>query len=200
MPKWMRRAAQRGMTVGEQAAKRPLASGIWTTGGLLAGGCWSDEMLTRDDNLWEDFTPGDVLIHKRGRTIGDSEHMTWTTRVMNTAEIHFNQQLVDEDPAMQKQSQGKRLVYGGYVLSVCMGLSTPDTTENALAILGLESARHTAGVYAGDTLFARTEVLDKREGPTREAGIVKFKLIGLKQDRQTVCVEAIYEALIKRRT
>lgn len=155
--------------------------------------------LTSENTYWEDFTVGDELIHKRGRTIGNSEHMTWTTRVMNTAEIHFNQALIDADPNMQKQSEGKLLVYGGYVLSVCMGLSTPDTTENALAILGLESARHTAGVYPGDTLFARTQVLDKRDGPSPNAGIVKFKLIGLKQDRETVCVEAIYEASIKRR-
>lgn len=148
---------------------------------------------------WEDFTPGDVLVHKRGRTLGESEHMAWTTRLMNTAEIHFNRALVESDPAMRAQSEGKLLIYGGLVLSFCMGLSTGETTENALQILGLEEARHLAGVYAGDTLFAKTEVLDKRESNRPDAGIVKFRLIGLKQDRKTVCVEAVYEALVKKR-
>jgi acyl dehydratase len=149
---------------------------------------------------WEDFTPGDVLVHKRGRTMGESEHMAWTSRLMNTAEIHFNRALTESDPAMREQSEGRLLIYGGLVLSFCMGLSTGETTEHALQILGLDEARHTAGVYAGDTLFAKTEVLEKRDAGRPDAGIVKFKLIGLKQDRKTVCLEAVYEALIEKKT
>ena len=155
--------------------------------------------LTSSNNYFEDFNVGDVLVHSRGRTIGDTEHMAWTCRVMNTAQLHFNQQLCDEDPNLQAQYKGRRVVFGVYVLSVAMGLAAQDTTENALAITALVEARHSAGVFAGDTLFAKSEIMEKRDADRPDAGIVKFKLIGTKQDRKTVCVEALYEALIKRR-
>ena len=150
------------------------------------------------DWYWEDFAPGDVLVHKRGRTIGESEHIAWTCRLLNTAEIHFNRALVEAE-GPDAPAGGRLLVYGGFVLAICMGLSTGETTENAIAILGLDDARHTTGVHAGDTLFARTEVIEKRESDRPDAGIVKFKLSGLKQDRKTVCVEAIYDALVRKR-
>lgn len=148
---------------------------------------------------FEDFEVGDILIHSRGRTVGDSEHILFTLQVLNTAQLHFNQALCDQDPDLQKQFKGKRPVAGPYVLSLLMGLATPDTTENAAAILRLREARHTAGVFAGDTLFARSEVLEKRDAERKSEGIVTFKLTGLKQDRKTVCCEAVYEALIPRR-
>jgi acyl dehydratase len=155
--------------------------------------------LTGPGNYYEDFQVGDVLWHARGRTVGDSEHMAWTCRVMNTAQLHFNQALCDEDPNLQAQYQGRRPVFGVYVTAVCMGLAAQDTTENALAVTALLEASHRAGVFAGDTLFAKSEVLEKRDAGRPDAGIVRFKLTGYTQDRKTVCVEATYEALIRRR-
>lgn len=155
--------------------------------------------LTGPGNHFEDFEVGDVLVHSRGRTVGDSEHILFTLQVLNTAQLHFNQALCDSDPNLQAQFNGKRPVAGPYVLSLLMGLSTPDTTESALAVLKLREARHSAGVHAGDTLYAKTEVLEKRDADRKDRGIVTFKLTGLKQDRKTVCCEAVYEALIPRR-
>ncbi len=159
------------------------------------------EHLTGEGTYFEDFTVGDVLLHARGRTIPDSEHVIATCQALNTAQIHFNQDLTDNDPAMQKQTGGERLVVGTYVLSVCMGLSSQDTTENAERILRISNAKHMAGVYPGQTLYARTEVLAKRDAPEDPGcGIVTFKLQGLKaEDRSKIAVEAEYEALVRRR-
>lgn len=158
--------------------------------------------LTGDNTYFEDFTPGDVIQHFRGRTIGDSEHIVFTNQVLNTAQIHYNQDLVDSDPAMQRQSGGKRLVVGTYVLAITLGLASQDTTENAKRIVSLKEARHTAPVFPFDTLYARTTVLDKRDAPDdadADAGLVTFRHEGLKADRETVCVHAEYTALVKRR-
>lgn len=155
--------------------------------------------LTGDQTYYEHFQVGETILHTRGRMIGDSEHVMFTSQVLNTAQIHFNQDLVENDPAMQRQSGGKRLVVGTYVLAVCMGLASQDTTENAKRILRLKEARHTAQVFPNDTVYARTTVLDKQEGDDPSAGIVTFRLDGLKADKKTVCVQAEYEALVKRR-
>ncbi|MGB0653157.1 MAG: MaoC family dehydratase [Thermoplasmatota archaeon] len=159
------------------------------------------EHLTGSGTYFEDFTVGDVLQHARGRTIPDSEHVVATCQALNTAQIHFNQDLTDHDPAMQAQTGGERLVVGTYVLSVCMGLASQDTTENAARILCIREAKHMAGVYPGQTLYAETEVLEKRAAPDDPGcGIVVFKLRGLKaEDRSKVAVEAVYEALVRRR-
>ncbi len=154
--------------------------------------------LTSDATYFEDFTVGDVLVHARGRTIPDSEHVMATTSAMNTAQIHFNQHLTDNDPAMQAQTGGERLVVGTYVLSICMGLASQDTTENALRVVRMHEAKHMAGVYPGDTVTAETEVVAKEE-VDEEAGLITFRLKGFKAGTDKVAVEALYDALVKRR-
>ena len=156
--------------------------------------------LTGSTTYFEDFIVGETLVHARGRTIADAEHITFTNQVLNTAQIHFNQDLVENDPAMQKQSGGKRLVVGTYVLAICMGLSSQDTVENAKRIVSLKNAKHAAPVLPFDTVYARTTVVSKSDAPKDpKAGLVTFRLEGLKADRTTVCVEAEYTALVKRR-
>lgn len=159
----------------------------------------SEHPLTGTTTYYGDFIVGETIQHARGRMIGDSEHVTFTSQVLNTAQIHFNQDLVENDPAMQRQSGGKRLVVGTYVLAICMGLASQDTTENAMRILSLKEARHTAPVFPYDTLYARTVVVDKRDGDDPSTGIVTFRLEGLKADKETVCVRAEYDALVKRK-
>jgi acyl dehydratase len=152
--------------------------------------------VTRDDNYFEDFQVGDVLVHPRGRTIGESEHMMITNFVLNTAELHFNQALVDKEPEIY--FGGKRVVYGGIVFAFCVGLASEETSENAICDLGYDNGKHTNPVFAGDTLFAESTVLEKKPSDRPDAGIVKFKLIGKNQKGQQV-LEIEREVLVKRR-
>ena len=153
--------------------------------------------LTRDDNWFEDFEIGDVIVHPRGRTIAESEHMLLTNLVLNTAQLHFNQAMCDESP--EQNFGGRRVVYGGIVLAMVVGLASEETSENALADLGYDEGRHKAPVFAGDTLFAESQVLEKRDSPEMpEAGIVRFLLLGRNQ-RGEIVLEIIREVLIRRR-
>jgi acyl dehydratase len=152
--------------------------------------------LTHDDNYFEDFTIGDVLIHPRGRTIAEAEHMVLTNFVLNTAELHFNQALVEGAPEIY--FGGRRVVYGGIVLAFVVGLASEETSENALGEVGYDNGKHTAPVFAGDTLFAESTVLGKRDADRPEAGIVKFKLIGKNQRGEQV-LEIEREVLILRK-
>lgn len=153
--------------------------------------------LTRDDNYFEDFRVGDVIVHPRGRTIGETEHMMLTNLVLNTAQLHFNQAMCDESP--QTTFGGKRVVYGGIVFAFVLGLSSEETSENALEELSFDEGRHKSPVFAGDTLFAESTVLDTRPHPKHpEAGIVQFLLVG-KNQRGEVVLEIKREVSIRRR-
>ena len=70
-----------------------------------------EHRFTRDDNLYEDFTVGETIVHPRGRTVSDGEHMLWTNFVLNTAQLHFNQKMCDDSP--QTTFDGRRVVYDG---------------------------------------------------------------------------------------
>ena len=153
-------------------------------------------MLTHDDSYFDDFTVGDTLIHPRGRTIDEGEHMVLTNMVLNTAELHFNQALVEQAPEIY--FGGRRVVYGGIVFAFVLGLASEETSENALGELGFDNGKHTAPVFAGDTLFAESTVLEKRDSERRNAGIVKFRLIGKNQRGETV-LEIEREVLILRK-
>lgn len=153
--------------------------------------------ITGDSNYFEDFTVGDTLVHQRGRTITEMDNHMFTSMVMNTAELHFNQALVDREP--DTYYGGKRVVYGGVVLAFAVGLASQDTSENALAELEMDNGRHTNPVFHGDTIFAESTVLEKRDAERPDAGVVKFKLVGKKPDG-TVVVEIERTVLVKRRS
>jgi acyl dehydratase len=153
--------------------------------------------LTRDDNWFEDFVPGQTIVHPRGRTIGETEHMALTNLVLNTAQLHFNQAMCDEQPEVW--FGGRRVVYGGIVLAFVAGLASEETTENAICELSYDEGRHKAPVFAGDTLFAESTVLETRPSPDRQdAGIVRFLLIGRNQRGETV-LEITREILVRRK-
>jgi acyl dehydratase len=153
--------------------------------------------LTRDGSYFEDFEVGETRVSPRGRTISDTEHMAWTSIVMNTAQLHFNQAMCDEAPNVY--FSGRRVVYGGIVFAFVAGLASEETTENALAELSFDNGRHTNPVFAGDTLFAESVVTGKRDADRPDAGIVSFKLIGRNQEGKVV-LEIDREVLIKRKS
>jgi itaconyl-CoA hydratase len=153
--------------------------------------------ITGDGSYFEDFNVGDTLIHQRGRTITESDNHVFTSLVMNTAELHFNQDLVDKDP--KTYYNGRRVVYGGVVLAFTVGLASEDTSENAIAEVEMDNGRHTNPVFHGDTIYAESTVLEKRDADRPDAGLVKFKLQGKKPDG-TVVVEIDRTVLIKRKS
>jgi len=133
--------------------------------------------LTGTGTYFEDFAPGQVILHANGRTVTD-EHFAWTYRVGNTHPLHFDRMY---SSARSGAMSGEPIVYGGLVFSWLAGLASRDTSENALYDLGYTEGYHTQPTMAGDTLYAVSRVLAVEPGPAGlDSGIVTFQLIGLK--------------------
>ena len=138
--------------------------------------------LSSRDTWFEDFEPGTRIEHWRGRTVTD-EHIHLTAILDNTSQVHCNQFMIDLNP---KQYVGGRLiVFGGIPFVLCLGLSCPDVGDNALGDRVYATGRHTAPLFAGDTVFAATEILGKRDLPGRpDVGVLVTRLLGHKFERR----------------
>lgn len=156
--------------------------------------------LTSGDNFFEDFEVGQTMRHARGKTVTNLENVNLTNMVMNTAQSHFNEHLMSRsgggDAGNPKASHV--ISYGGVNFSIVLGLSSQDTVENALAELGLDKISLKHPVHHGDTIYAFTRVLEKRDSDREDAGIVVFQHWGINQN-DTLIAELQRTALIKRR-
>ncbi len=151
--------------------------------------------LTGSNNYFEDFAVGQRMRHARSATIDEVENNYISKQVMNTAQTHWNEEILAGSPL----GDG-RLVFGLITGSMTVGLSSQDTAENALSELGLDAVRFSKPVHHGDTITAYTEVLDTADAPDRDdAGIVRFKHWGCNQHGEVVC-ELERLVLIKRRS
>jgi itaconyl-CoA hydratase len=148
--------------------------------------------LTGKSNYFEDFQPGRVMQHYRGKTVGEMDNVQIVNMVMNTAQSHFNEDYMSRDPRKH------RIVYGGVTMSIALGLAAQDTVENALAELSMTKVRFPAPVFHGDTLYAYSEVLAVDAGAGEDAGAVVFKHWGVNQEKKVV-FEAERRVLIKKR-
>lgn len=160
--------------------------------------------LSSPDTYFEDFNPGDVIEHSRGRVI-TTEHIAWTAMLDNTSQVHCNQFMIDQNP--ERFLGGQLIVYGGIPFNICLGLSCPDVADNALCDIAYKTGRHTAPVFAGDTLFASSEIRAKRDFPGRpDLGIVESVLRGhkfIKENGELRRVDIFYlerEIAVKRRS
>jgi len=153
--------------------------------------------LTGSDNYFEDFSPGRVIRHARGKTMCEQDNVGITLMVLNTAEGHFNEHAMQRN-AMGREGWNSRLQFGGVTISMVIGLAMQDTGENALAELSLDKIRLKSPVFHGDTLYAFTEVLAVDPADRPDAGIVTFKHFGINQKDQVV-FEGERRVLIKRR-
>jgi 2-methylfumaryl-CoA hydratase len=134
--------------------------------------------LTNGDTYFEDFHTGDVIEHSRGRTV-TTEHIALTAMLDNTSQVHCNQHMIDQNP--ERYIGGQLIIYGGIPFNLCLGLSCPDVGDNALADLVYATGRHTGPLFAGDTVFASTEIQATREYPGRlDLGILDTVLRGHK--------------------
>ncbi len=133
-----------------------------------------DTELAGAPYLWDDYAPGERIDHIDGVTIEESEHMMATRLYQNTARVHFNQH-VEKDGRF-----GRRIVYGGHVISLARALSF-NGLANAFSIAAINGGRHVAPSFAGDTIYAWSEVLDKAELPGREdAGALRLRTAATK--------------------
>jgi len=131
--------------------------------------------------VFEDFTVGDVYEHPLGRTILDADNVWFSCLTMNTNPIHF-----DAEYAARTEFK-KRLVNSCFTLSLVTGQSVIDLTVNAVANLGWDEVKLPHPVFEGDTIYARSEVLDTRESKSRPTvGIVRVKTTGVNQDGTAV--------------
>ncbi len=123
---------------------------------------------------WGDYKPGEKIDHVDGMTIEEAEHALATRLYQNTAKVHFNQ---------HTESQGRfgrRLIYGGHVISLARALSF-NGLANAFKIAALNGGRHVAPCFAGDTVYAWTEVLETAALPDRtDLGALRLRTIATK--------------------
>ncbi len=125
----------------------------------------------------EDFTVGDVYEHRPGRTISEADNTWFSLLTMNTHPIHL-----DADYAA-KSEFGKPLVNSALTLAMVVGMSVSDLSQKSVANLGWDKIRLTAPVFAGDTIYAESEILAVRESRSRpNQGIVTAKTTGKKSD------------------
>lgn len=131
---------------------------------------------------YEDFAVGDVYEHRPGRTITQADNTWFTLLTMNTHPLHF-----DEEYAKATEF-GRCLVASPLTVAILVGMSVTDVSQKAIANLGWREIRLPAPVFAGDTLYAESEVLEKRESKSRPgAGLVTVRTTGRKQDGTVVC-------------
>ncbi len=134
-----------------------------------------------EGNFFEDFRVGQVYRHPLGRTITEADNTWFTLLTCNTNQIHFNADYA-------AHSEFKRpLVNSCLTLSLVTGLSVPDLSQNVVANLGWDRVTLPAPVFAGDTIYAESEVLETRPSRSRPGqGIVRVRTRGYKQDGAVV--------------
>jgi itaconyl-CoA hydratase len=130
---------------------------------------------------YEDFEPGDTFEHRPGRTILDVDNTWFTLLTMNTQELHF-------DAAYAAKTEWKKpLVDSTFTLALLTGMSVRTVSAKVVANLGWDKVKATHPVVAGDTLYAESTVLHKRESKSRPTqGIVTVSTRGLNQDNKEV--------------
>lgn len=131
--------------------------------------------------FYEDFEIGDVYRSRFGKTVTRTDNQWFTLLTLNTNQVHFNEVYAE------RTRFGQPLVNSTFTLALVTGMSVPDTSENATANLSWTDISMPNPVFEGDTLWAESEVLDKRESGSRpQVGIVSVRTRGVNQRREVV--------------
>jgi acyl dehydratase len=131
--------------------------------------------------FYEDFEVGDSFRSRLGRTITETDNIWFTCLTLNTNQIHFN------TPYAERTKFGKPLVNSTFTLALITGMTVPDTSENAAANLQWTDIKLPKPVFAGDTLWAESEILELRESKSNPSvGIVSMRCRGVNQRREVV--------------
>lgn len=134
--------------------------------------------LSDSDNQYrfDDLTVGNSIFHQHGITINDSDHSLATRLYQNNARVHFDQHM------QAKSFHGKRLVYGGHIISLCRALSY-NGLSNTLWLCGINGGTHANPSFAGDTIYCQSDILDKQAFNGRDdIGLVRIRMLGIKND------------------
>jgi 2-methylfumaryl-CoA hydratase len=133
-----------------------------------------DVQLAGSPFLWDDYAAGEKIDHVDGMTIEEAEHQMATRLYQNTAKVHF-------DAMRQKISRfGRRLIYGGHIISLARSLSF-NGLANAFKVAAINGGRHVAPTFAGDTIYAWSEVLEKLAIPGRtDVGALRLRTVAAK--------------------
>ena len=134
-----------------------------------------DFTLAGEPHRWGDYEVGEVIDHVDGVTIEEAEHMIATRLWQNTAKVHFDATF---------RPDGKRLIYGGHVISMARALSF-NGLANAQMIVGLNGGAHANPCFAGDTVKVWSEVLDKAETSAPGVGAIRLRLVATKGGSRT---------------
>ena len=147
----------------------------------------------RIGRVYEDFEVSDVYAHPLGRTVIAADNIWFTLLTQNTDPIHF-------DHAYAAKTEFKRpLVDSTFTLALVTGQSVSDISQNALANLGWDDVRLPHPVFEGDTIYSRSEVLEKRESSSRpNVGIVRFRTTGF-NEHGTVVIEFKRTVMVYKR-
>jgi acyl dehydratase len=130
---------------------------------------------------FEDFDVGDVFRSRLGRTVTETDNIWFTCLTMNTNQMHFNV------PYSERTRFEQPLVNSAFTLALVTGLTVSDTSENAAANLEWTDITLPKPVFAGDTLWAESEILDKRESSSRpNVGIITMRCRGVNQRNEVV--------------
>lgn len=133
-----------------------------------------DTELAGSPYLWDDYEVGERIDHVDGMTIEESDHMLATRLYQNTAKVHFNQH------AQSQAKIGRRLIYGGHVISLARALSF-NGLANGQMIAAINAGAHANPTFAGDTVYAWSEVLDRMELPGRtDVGALRLRTVATK--------------------
>lgn len=126
---------------------------------------------------FEDFAVGDIYEHRPGRTVTEADNIWFSALTMNLNPLHV------DSAFMARTEFGRPLMNSALTLAIVTGLSVRDTSGHAVANLGWDKVRLTAPVFAGDTLYAESEVLEVRPSRSRPGqGIVRIRSTGTKAD------------------
>jgi len=140
--------------------------------GLALSGYDTD--LAGSTFLWDDYHVGERVDHVDAMTVEESDHMIATRLYQNTAKVHFNQH-TEKDGRF-----GRRIVYGGHIISLARSFSF-NGLANSFKIVAINGGRHVAPVFAGDTVYAWSEVLGKDDLADRsDLGILRLRLVATK--------------------
>lgn len=143
---------------------------------------------------FEDLEIGMTFKHDLGRTLTDFDNILFSTLTLNTQPLHINADFA------AKTEFGRPIINGLLTLALAVGITVNDLTAGTIvANLGYETIKHPHPMFAGDTLYVETEILDKRESKSRpNAGVVTIKHIGRNQNG-VICVEVSRSALFLKR-
>jgi 2-methylfumaryl-CoA hydratase len=126
--------------------------------------------LAGEPHRWGDYAVGEVIDHVDAVTVEEAEHMLATRLWQNTSKVHFD---------VGQREDGRRLIYGGHVISLARALSF-NGLANAQMIVALNAGAHANPCFAGDTVRAWSEVLDRAETAVPSVGALRLRLVATK--------------------